>query len=82
MTLEGIHNPRLKGAYTREEFKKSYMSYIIAFSKKIAITKDREFLVDDKVDRDSIISYLYNEYLEAYKYDEDDYKEWLERRNK
>ena len=24
---------------------------------------------------------LYNEYLEAYKYDEEEYKKWLERRN-
>lgn len=81
MPLEGLTNPRLKGACTREEFKREYISYIILLHKEVKITRDKRFLVDDRVDRDGIISHLYEKYLEAYKYDEDDYNKWLERKD-
>ena len=67
MPLEGIPNPRLKGACTRQEFKKDFIFYIKLLEKKLSNTNDKEFLVDGKVDRDSIISYLYQEYLNSYK---------------
>ena len=85
MTLEGLTNPRLKGALTRQEFKVAYSKHILFKFSIIKFTprniKDREFLVDGKVNKDNVISYLYNEYLEAYKYDEVEYKKWLERMN-
>ena len=69
MTREGKVNPRLKGALDKWEFAEEYYEYIRGVD-------DNPFLFPSLVDT------LYNEYLEAYKYDEGDYKKWLERRDK
>ena len=68
MTLEGKVNPRLKGALTRSEFILTYTRYLWI---EQHILGSRFFDVDK----------YYNHYLEAYKYDEDNYKKWLERKD-
>ena len=70
MTLEGKVNPRLKGALTKDEFLEQYSKFIKGFYYNII---DREF-------HNKSIDDLYNHYLESYKYDEENYKIWLERR--
>ena len=72
MTLEGKVNPRLKGALTREEFLEQYSKFIKSVK---PIIEEGSFYKIYNIDD------LYNHYLEAYKYDEEAYKEWLERRN-
>ena len=67
MKLEGKVNPRLKGALTRSEFILTYNRYLW---KEQHILGSRFFDVDK----------YYNHYLESYKYDEENYKIWLERK--
>ncbi len=68
MPLEGKVNPRLKGALTRNEFILAYNSYL---NTELLILGSKFFDVDK----------YYNHYLEAYKYDEDKYNKWLERKD-
>ena len=68
MPREGKTNRMTKGALTRSEFILTYNRYLW---KEQHILGSRFFDVDK----------YYNHYLEAYKYDEEAYKEWLERKD-
>ena len=63
MPLEGKVNPRLKGALTRDEFIEQYARYLTLFYINSWVDASKNWHYD----------FLYNEYLEAYKYDEDEY---------
>ena len=72
MPLEGKVNPMLKGALTKDEFLEQYSRYI------------NEFYICSRIDatKNYHYDYLYNEYLEAYKYgSKEEVNKWLERKD-
>ena len=72
MTLELKVNPMLNGALSKDEFLEQYSRYL------------KEFYISSRIDatKNYHYDYLYNQYLEAYKYgSKEDYKRWLGRRN-
>ena len=72
MTLEGKVNPMLKGALTKDEFLEQYSRYL------------KEFYISSRIDatKNYHYDYLYNEYLEAYKYgSKEEVNKWLERKD-